>query len=170
MAAARWLRSSFWKARAGLALFGPVAALQAGCSSQGSPDPCPWEPPPAFSLAITAANGPLPTDTEVRLAYGGGYERYLLGRTDNAPSVLFCRTGATAPTGSAGAAGEAGVASQVSRLDCELWIEGSATVWVTGGQYNTLEYELMGEANECGPQTVHQDLVLGAEDVEPKPL
>jgi hypothetical protein len=136
-------------------------------------DPCPGTPSPAFAVSITAAEGPLPQDTSVRLAYGGGSEEYFLAGNGGHPSVMFC----TPERGSAGSGGEGGAAAGASqgtllpttRLVCEVWVEGAATIWVSGGDYPELEAELEGQSNECGPEAVEEELVLGHPEPETKP-
>lgn len=149
-----------------------AVALLAGCSSDDDDDgtnACPGTPSPAFAVNITAAEGPLPQDTAVRLAYGGGDEEYSLAGNGGQPSVMFC----TPERASAGAGGEGGASAgallHVVRLVCEVWIEGSATIWISGGDYPEIEAELKGESNECGPETVEEDLVLGTMEPETKP-
>jgi hypothetical protein len=101
------------------------------------------------------------------MAYGGGSEEFSLGAHDNRPKVMFCTAGiASLGAGGMGGAGAPSAAS-VDLLTCELWIEGAATVWVSGGEYEELEVELRGEANECGPETVEEELVLVKQTTDP---
>ena len=142
-----------------------------GCSSPSTTDPCPGEQPPAFSVTLRAKDGPLPRDTHIVMAYGGGSEEYQLGVGDGSPSVMFCRAApsaeGTAGANAGGAAGASSDAGLVDKLVCELWIEGAATIWVKGGSYPELEVELRGEANECGPETVEEELILGEDGTDP---
>lgn len=161
----------------GLAL--SAFALLQNCAAGDDDDgtaACPGTPSPAFAVSITAVEGPLPQDTSVRLAYGGGSEEYLLTGNGGQPSVMFCNR----ERGSAGLGGEGGAAlgaagatqgavQPTTRLVCEVWVEGAATIWVSGGDYPELEAELEGESNECGPETVEEDLVLGYVEPETKP-
>jgi hypothetical protein len=138
------------------------------CNPTSDPDPCPDEQPPAFLITVTAVDGSLPSNTRVRLAYGGGNEEYALDSQENRPSVMFCRA-EQASFGAGGLGGGAGAGGNLvpsSKLVCELWIEGAATIWVQGGDYIEVAMELSGEANECGPQTVEEELELGAEPPE----
>ena len=139
-------------------------------------DACPGTPSPAFTVSITAVSGPLPQDTSVHLAYGGGSEEYFLAGNGGHPSVMFCNP----EQGSAGWGGEGGAAPgaagapqgtplPTTRLVCEVWVEGAATIRVSGGDYPELEAELQGESNECGPETVEEELVLGYVEPEPNP-
>ena len=145
-----------------------LAGIPLACSSSSPPHPCPNEQPPAFSITVRAADGPLPDDTRIVMAYGGGSEEYALGTNHSAPSVMFC-TPELVPQGSSGAhagggSGTPTPSESVDHLVCDLWIEGAATIWVQGGDYAKLEVELSGEANECGPQTVFEELVLGEDE------
>lgn len=141
-----------WVARSAL----PVALVALACSSDPPTDPCPGEVLPAFSITVRANDGPLPADTRIRLIYGGGTEDYKLGTSSSSGSVMFCQTERLG-----GNAGAAGASSNIDELACELWIEGAATVSVNGGDYPELSKELKGEANECGPETVEEEFVLG---------
>lgn len=133
------------------------SALMA-CSSDPPTDPCPGEVLPAFSVTVRAEDGPLPSDTRIRLAYGGGTQDYALGDSPPSQSVMFCQ-----PKSQSGSAG-ASSADSVDELVCDLWVEGAATIRVNGGDYPEVSKELKGEANECGPETVAEELVLGGTD------
>ncbi|HEY6723092.1 MAG TPA: hypothetical protein VI197_03645 [Polyangiaceae bacterium] len=146
---------------AGVALFG-------ACSSSEEPRSCPDEVPPTFSITVRAHAGPLPADTILTLRYGGGVEVYDLAQPATQHSVLFCDPKPTAHGvggngGEAGAGGAAGApaSSATDRLTCDVWVEGAATIEVSGGGYPALSQQLEGEANDCGPETVEEELILG---------
>lgn len=146
-------------ARACILLAGGGLALFTACQPT-EPSSCSDDPLPAFAITVRAADGPLPANTLIRLAYGGGMEEFAL-EAPPAPDderVMFCNPHGT-PT-AAGAGGETATAP-TEALFCELWVEGAATLWVTGADYPELVEELQGEANECGAETVEAELVLG---------
>lgn len=139
-----------------------------GCSSkppQGHD--CPG-PRAAFHVTITAKNGPLPADTVVKVAYGGGIEEYDLASPPDQPEVVFCdRVQADAGAGQTdGGTDDAGnVASgPVEALTCSLWTNAAATIDIDGSGYPVLEQQLEAEKDDCGIKTVEYTLVLGAGD------
>ena len=140
-------------------------ALLGACGPSEETPACPGEVPPQFSITVRAYAGPLPSDTVLTLHYGGGVETYELARPEMPHSVMLCdpEPAALPAGGAAGAAGADAVPPSVATeaLRCELWIEGSATIKVTGGGYPDLSHELQGQANECGAKTVEKELVLG---------
>lgn len=142
-----------------VALVGALALLTACQPTE--PSVCSGEvPPPPFTVTVRAADGPLPTDTLLTLAYGAGMEEFALEAPPIDPMVMFCEPkGTSGAAGAAGAGGEA--ATTTEALVCNLYVEGAATLWVTGGDYPELVEELQGEANECGPENVEAELVLG---------
>jgi len=146
--------------------FATGLALLNACSPSDPEGACPDEPPPAFSITVRAESGPLPADTVLTLYYGAGVEVFELARP-GPEHVLFCTpkpsTNSLGGGGAAGAAGEGGAPadSTTDELACDVWIEGSATISVTGGAYPSLSQELKGEVTDCGQVTVEEELVLG---------
>lgn len=158
-----------------------LALLGSACSSPSPSGPnCPG-PRPAFHVTLTAKNGPLPYDTVVRVAYGGGIEQYDLASPPDQPEVVFCHQvradggagqtdAGSADSGDAGradAASEAGssdagmAGGPVTALICDLWTNSAATINVQGSGYPVLEQPLQAESDDCGIKTVDYQLVLG---------
>jgi hypothetical protein len=149
------------KVRARVVLVAGGLALLTACRPT-EPSSCPDDVLPAFAITVRAADGPLPADILIRLAYGGGMEEFALeAPAPDDERVMFCDPLGSAAAAAAGAGGEAATGTMEALL-CKVWIEGAATLWVTGGNYPELVEELEGEANECGPETVEEELVLGA--------
>lgn len=152
----------------GLGLIGGLLLLGA-CDPSEAPTKCPGEVPPTFTVTVRAVDGPLPADTKLTLQYGSGMETFALDEPPTTQhSIIFCSAGPSAHGlgGAAGAGGEggAGGAAPDSALDalvCDLYPEGAATLSVTGGEYPELLKELEGETNDCGPETVDEELILG---------
>jgi hypothetical protein len=100
-----------------LSLFVLSAVLAPSCGPDAPPLECP-EPHPSFDVLIVAKDGPLPSDTLVTVAYGGGSEEY---RAD-APGpkqVVFCEPttadgGALPPMGAGGESGAGGAGGEPS--------------------------------------------------------
>ena len=138
-------------------------AWLSACSPSDPEGACPGEPPPPFSITVRAEAGPLPADTVLTLYYGAGVEIFELAR-GGPEDVLFCDPKPSAQgLGAAGAAGAGGAAadSTTDVLACDIWIEGSGTILVTGGAYPALSQELKAETNDCGQVTVEEELILG---------
>jgi len=130
-------------------------ALLTACEPK-EPSACSGDVLPPFTVTVRAADGPLPADTLLTLAYGAGIEEFALEAPPSDPMVMFCK-----PKGTHGTAGAGGEAPTTEAVVCDLYVEGAATLWVTGGDYPELVEELQGEANECGPENVEAELVLG---------
>lgn len=142
-----------------------AAAALGACNPGEEPGRCPDEVPPTFSITIRADEGPLPEDTVLTLRYGGGVEIYDLAKPGKSHSVLFCDP-KRASDGTAGASGAAGAGGApdgfaTDALSCDVWVEGAATIEVSGGGYPVLSQKLEGETNDCGPRTVEAELILG---------
>lgn len=138
--------------------------LLGACSPSEEPASCPDEVPPTFAITVRANEGPLPADTVLTLQYGGGVEIFDLAKPDTEHSVMFCdpKPAAHGAGGASGAAGAGGAPpSSTDTLTCNVWVEGAATIRVTGGEYPDLSQELQGEASDCGPETVEEELILG---------
>lgn len=139
--------------------------LLGACTPSEEPGSCPDEVPPTFSITVRADEGPLPADTVLTLQYGGGVETYDLAEPGTEHSVMFCdpEPAAHGVGGAGGAAGAGGApaSSTTEALRCDVWVEGAATIRVSGGEYPDLSQELQGEANDCGPETVQEELILG---------
>ena len=139
--------------------------LLSACQPEEEPASCPDESPPPFFITVRANDGPLPSDTVLTLHYGGGVEIYDLAEPDTQQSVLRCdpepAVHGVGGAGGAAGAGGAPASSATESLTCELWIEGAATLRVSGGEYPDLSQELQGETNECGAVTVEAELILG---------
>ena len=142
--------------------------LLGACDPSEPPKTCPGEVPPTFTVTVRAVDGPLPSDTKLTLQYGGGMETFALDEPPTQHSLIFCNTGPSTHGlgGAAGAGGEAGAGgagpgSAIDELVCDLYPEGAATLSVTGGEYPEVLTELEGETNECGPETVSEELILG---------
>ena len=147
--------------------FATGLALLSACSPSDPDGACPSEPPPPFSITVRAEAGPLPADTVLTVVYGAGVESFELAR-GGPEGVLFCDPqpsahGLNGAGGAAGAAGAGGAAadSTTDVLACDIWIEGSGTILVTGGAYPALTQELKAETNDCGQVTVEAELILG---------
>lgn len=148
------------------------ALVSAGCSSSPPSSPtCPG-PRAAFHVIITAKNGPLPSDTVVKVAYGGGIEEYDLASPPDQPEVVFC-TKVDADAGAGSGATDGGVndagtpdagSGPVAALSCDLWTNAAATINIQGSGYPVLEQQLEAEKDDCGIKTVDYSLVLGAGD------
>jgi hypothetical protein len=97
----------------------------------------------------------------VSVVYGGdNLETYVLGG-DSTPGVLFCDPVSNGH-GAGGQAGAAGRQEGTLGLDCTLWVEGGATVQVSGGVYSTVEVNLSPDSDDCGALTVEEEIILGS--------
>lgn len=134
------------RSRVGRSSLAVVWALFMACG----PDPRPPEPcngKPNFAVLITAAEGPLPEDTVVRVHYGGGAPEEFRLAEPGIQRVLFCTVtdregnpadagvGSGAPAGAGGEGGAATTAGEAEALLCQLWSYGSADLEVETAEY-----------------------------------
>jgi len=152
--------------------------LALGCGPDDRPGTCHGSPD--FVVIITAAYGPVPSDTIIRLHYGGRAfdDPEELDLSDpGTPQALFCyaadRDGrklsqvalgnsrSDAAGGAAGAAGAAGdgneSAAPIEALRCELWTDGSADLDVVTETYGTTSVKLETTRGLC---TVQENVEL----------
>ena len=138
------------------------------CVPSCGPDPEPFECHGAndFEVTIFAESGPLPSDTVLRLHYGGrAYDdpEELVLADPGTPQALFCyvasRNGDVPPNApalgskaNAGAGGEGGAAdggAPVDALVCKLWTGGSADLEVVTQMYGTVSVKLQTKKRVC---------------------
>lgn len=139
--------------RASRALTGFCLVVLAACSSETDPpaNECPG-PQATFDVRIFAADGPLPTDTQVDVMFSSGQEVYKLSEPEAPLETVRCSQVLEA---------EVAVA-----LECALWTNGPATVTVVASGYPELEQELVHQYDECGIKTVSAELELMQTPVE----
>lgn len=159
------------------------AALVYSCGPDSPPLPC--NGGPEFSVLIKAPDGPLPSDTVVKLYYGGRAPddpEVLTVADPMTPQALFCypadKNGAYdasgpalgskasamhTPSGGAGNGGAGGEGGQgggdgtLVALACDLYTDGSARLEVVTTLYGTQKLELALEKGVC---TVKSSLLL----------
>jgi hypothetical protein len=159
-----------------------IVAFIGSCGPDAQPLEC--NGAPDFEVLITASAGPLPSDTVLKLYYGGRppTDPEVLTLADpQTTKALFCQVtdknghydatkpalgaGATVPNFGAGGEGGAGGQSDgdvvVQALACGLWTDGSANLEVLTLQYGTSSLGLSSKQGQC---TVHSELVLEAMD------
>ncbi len=112
---------------------------------------------PAFALTLRALDGPVPTDTLLRVKYGGGVEEYRVSDAVQTQEVTFCQR--RSEDGGAVPAGE-----PPSEVTCELWTQGAATIAIETSSYPRLDSSLEAEAEGRCIQTVEVTLTLGEGD------
>lgn len=152
-----------------------LSSAASGCSRAPEYDGC-FTEHPAFLVRITAGGRPLPSDTRIRVQYGGSSaeERVLL-EPAAAPDVIFCTTvdplaeeldaSIEASSNTNGSTTELDAASsQVTAVLCELWTQGAATITVQATGYRVIEQQLKASRNHCGIETVESELALQAPD------
>lgn len=160
-----------------------LAALIASCGPDSPPLQC--NGGPEFSVLIKAPDGPLPSDTVVKLYYGGRAQddpEVLTVADPMTPQALFCypadkngvydahgpalgskATGIHSQVGSAGSGGAGGEGGQgngegaIEALACDLYTDGSARLEVVTALYGTQKLELALEKGVC---TVTSTMVL----------
>ncbi|HEY3499682.1 MAG TPA: hypothetical protein VGK73_33555 [Polyangiaceae bacterium] len=156
-----------------------LLVLVAACGPDKKPQqPCPTGPD--FEVLISAAVGPLPSDTVVRLYYGAGDpehpEEFVLANP-GVPKVLFCsaadREGNKVDGGlpsqtaaSGGDGGESGAGGEknvtVDALLCECWSFGSAELEIVTAEYP--DEERVALKKKQGVCTVTSEIVLEKPD------
>jgi hypothetical protein len=124
---------------------------------------------PAFRLELTASDGLLPTDTRVRVQYGGEQmATYSLKTLSTSNEDLCCRPSARikSPLPEVSCGGGEADAGDPEALLCELWTDGSCEVTVTASGYPALDQVLSAQVDDqhCGVLTVDALLRLGHED------
>jgi len=154
-----------------------LASLLLGCG------PDPQQPQqcggvPDFSVTISAKDGPLPTDTVIKLYYGGrspNNPEVLTLADPLTPQALFCypldssgkynhdepaigakKTSSLAEVAGEGGEGGAG-SSEYTGVGCDLYTDGSARLEVVTLMYGTNLLELTPNKEHC---TVPAELVL----------
>ena len=136
----------------------PFLLLLAGCSSPQEED-CPLRP--AFQLRlVTAGAKPLPSDTVLRVKYGGGVEEYRLDEAVHSQENVFCQHRDVD-----GGPVEAG--ASVNELSCVLWTQGAADISVEASGYPDLEKTLEAKGKNRCIETVDVTLTLDAGDGGP---
>lgn len=155
-----------------------AVAVAVACGPDKKPDSsCPASPD--FVVLISADDGPLPSDTVVRLYYGGGAqdhpEEFVLA-DPGVPKVLFCSAadregnkvdaGLPPPGGSAGEGGAGGAQGDrgptVDALLCEAWSYGPAELEVETAAYPMQDRLSLNKQN--GVCTVQSEFVLERPD------
>lgn len=167
-----------------------VAALLLSCTPEASPQGC--EGAADFKVTLTSPTDTFPSNTEIKVTFGGGStEAYALDGL-NDPEVLFCEI-QTAPGPSTGAGGsmEAGAGGApsstggwlhggstsmnvsggaggfssraVHSITCEIWSGGPATISIRAGAWHTTR-DLKTDPDEC---TTNEAVVLGEPDPKP---
>jgi hypothetical protein len=158
------------------------AALFGACGPDQGPPDCPVGGPD-FAVVIAAQYGPLPSDTLLRLHYGGrAYDDpeelalaapmpthtlfcYVSDRDGNYPSNALPLGGSQmALVGAGGEGGEGGEAfgpgEAIVALNCQLWTDGSADLDVVSEMYGTMTVKLQTEKRVCTVKT-NVELALG---------
>ena len=152
-----------------------IGGCAIGCSRpQDSPSPCPRDVP-AFRLLVTAADGPIPSDTELTVTFGGsGVEEYSLrfGNGDNKTVCCVAASASESPPsprcgsrvagrGSSlrvdGAAFDGGASGSTegsasdagtAAIACDLWTDGAAEIEISASGYALLQQTLRAEPSE----------------------
>jgi hypothetical protein len=153
-----------------------VASVLLGCGPDPKPHQCGGVAD--FSVTISAKTGPLPSDTVIKLYYGGrspANPEVLMLSEPQTPQALFCypvdssgdydnagpaigvkNTSSFAEV--AGAGGEGGApGSEYEAVGCDLYTDGSARLEVVTQMYGTNSLELTPNKEHC---TVATELVL----------
>jgi hypothetical protein len=159
-----------------------LTLLVSSCGPDSPPLPC--NGGPEFSVLIKAPDGPLPSDTVVKLYYGGRAPddpEVLTVAEPLTPQALFCypsdkngvydasgpalgskaatthtQSGA-AGSGAGGEGGQGAGEGAIEALACDLYTDGSARLEVVTALYGTQKLELALEKGVC---TVKSKLVL----------
>jgi len=153
-----------------LTLLAPALALSCG------PDAKPLEchAGPDFEVLISAQYIPLPSDTVIRLHYGGRAfddPEELKLAAPGTPQALFCYPAARDGTydhgaealgsdrasgagGAAGAGGESNVSGPFEALLCKLWTDGSADLDVVTQMFGTTSVKLETKKRVCTVESV----------------
>lgn len=145
--------------------WGRVAVIAAALALQGCPDDPPescGQGQAAFSVTLTAGDGPLPEDTAFKVRHGAGEEVFDLDGPCLASDVLFCSPpsrGCDEPQDAADWDGSTG-APPVEALVCELWTNGAALVSVTASGYPDIDRNLAARSNGSCIETVDVELKL----------
>lgn len=108
---------------------------------------------------MRANPGPLPVQTAITVAHGGGSEEYRLDAMMET-EILFCEPMYETPDASA----DAGASQPVRGVSCELWTQGATAVTVDAPGYPLLEKELAVETEQGCIQTVPVEMLLAAGD------
>jgi hypothetical protein len=147
-----------------------LSLLVAGPSC--GPDPAPIVCKGAdFEVLLSAQNAPLPSDTVIRLHYGGRAfddpEELVLAEPGT-PQALFCYAanrygvvesgavalGSTATGGEAGAGGSDDGGAPLEALLCQLWTDGSADLDVVTQAYGKVSVKLESKKRVCTVKSV----------------
>jgi hypothetical protein len=165
----RHIGSRFGAAWASVLLLVPSA----GCSPSDPPPPC-GPRQPALAIQVTVGGAELPSDTRLRVGYGGiQSESFQLSKPRKNEDVC-CQTSVEAVTGElprVSCSSPANVAADGGRpraIQCTLWTGGPAKINVNAfGYVPILERELdtrLQENEKCGETTVEYQLDLGRPD------
>lgn len=132
-----------------------LVGLMGACSPDTAPSGCP-PPHPTFHLTIDCMEGPVPDDVTVSVVYGGGVEEFDAKSPADTPKSVFCTLHYDHPgDASAGAGG-----ASISKVECELWTDGAATVTVKASGYPDLERSLSAQRDACGLVTTEAQMTL----------
>ena len=142
-------------------------ALAVACGPGAEPLEC--HGGPDFEVLISAPDIPVPSDTIIRLHYGGRAfddPEELRLEAPGTPQALFCypaaRDGtydhnaealgsdrASGSAGASGAGGESSVGGPLEALLCRLWTDGSADLEVVTQVYGTISVKLQTKKRVC---------------------
>lgn len=107
---------------------------------------------PAFVLTVRADSGPLPSDLEIEVHYGGSPapETYRLD-APHEPEVVFCVAAASpgAATNAAAGGEGGGAPGSTDSVACRLWTAGPASVTVRGAGYPPVVVDLLVDEGLC---------------------
>jgi hypothetical protein len=121
-----------WRRALAVAAFG---CLGAACSDDPPAEGCP--PRPSFRVTVEVEQGALPDDTALRVVFGGNQtEVFELENPDAEHHAVLC-------------SGWQVDGEPLESFACDLWTNGAATVYLTGGDYEDVEQELEADPDEC---------------------
>jgi hypothetical protein len=146
----------------------PLLVLGPSCGPDAAPIVCKGAD---FEVLITAETMPLPSDTVIRLHYGGRAfddpEELVLAEPGT-PQALFCYRatrygvvepgapafGSTVTGGSAGAGGADDGEAPLEAVLCQLWTDGSADLDVVTQAYGKVSVKLESRKRVCTVKSV----------------
>jgi hypothetical protein len=132
-----------------------MTCLWACSSSADDPDSC-GPPHPTFRLVVEAQDEFIPEDIRIRVRSGGGEEEFNAAEKEASPKVVFCEL--------VHEQGDGEQVGPIASVQCDLWTDGAATVWVNAHGYVEVMKDLEAEKDQkCGLKLTKETITIQQE-------